>query len=85
MSVVSTVGLTRTFGPVTALDGLTVELPSAGVIGLVGPNGSGKSNVADAIVEIAHKPGLDGGAFHLASPTMMSSGRSQSAMSRKAR
>jgi ABC-2 type transport system ATP-binding protein len=45
MSVVSTVGLTRRFGPVTALDGLTVELPSAGVIGLVGPNGSGKSTL----------------------------------------
>ena len=45
---------------------------------LIGPE-IGETNivpvdfVADAIVEIAHKPGLDGGAFHLASPTMMSS------------
>jgi ABC-2 type transport system ATP-binding protein len=30
---------------VTALDRLTVALPSAGVIGLVGPNGSGKSTL----------------------------------------
>ncbi len=45
MPVVTTSELTRTFGPVTALDGLTVELPSAGVIGLVGPNGSGKSTL----------------------------------------
>jgi ABC-2 type transport system ATP-binding protein len=45
MSVISTSELTRTFGPVTALDRLTVELPSAGVIGLVGPNGSGKSTL----------------------------------------
>jgi ABC-2 type transport system ATP-binding protein len=43
MSVVSTTALTRRFGSVTALDRLTVELPAAGVIGLVGPNGSGKS------------------------------------------
>lgn len=45
MSVLSTSELTRRFGPVTALDRLTVDLPSAGVIGLVGPNGSGKSTL----------------------------------------
>ena len=45
---------------------------------LIGPE-IGETNivpvdfVADAIVEIAHKPGLDGSAFHLASPRMMSS------------
>ncbi|MDP4603991.1 MAG: SDR family oxidoreductase [Solirubrobacteraceae bacterium] len=45
---------------------------------LVGPE-IGETNivpvdfVADAIVEIAHKPGLDGSAFHLASPKMISS------------
>ena len=41
--VVSTTALSRRFGPVSALDRLTVELPAGGVIGLVGPNGSGKS------------------------------------------
>jgi ABC-2 type transport system ATP-binding protein len=45
MSVVTTTELTRRFGPITALDRLTVELPAAGVIGLVGPNGSGKSTL----------------------------------------
>jgi len=45
MSVVVTTELTRRFGPVMALDRLTVELPAAGVIGLVGPNGSGKSTL----------------------------------------
>ena len=45
MSIVSTTALTRRFGPVTALDGLTVELPASGVTGLVGPNGSGKSTL----------------------------------------
>jgi ABC-2 type transport system ATP-binding protein len=45
MPVVATTRLTRRFGPVTALDRLTVELPNAGVIGLVGPNGSGKSTL----------------------------------------
>ena len=45
MSVVSTQGLTRTFGPTTAVDHLTLELPEGGVIGLLGPNGSGKSTL----------------------------------------
>jgi ABC-2 type transport system ATP-binding protein len=45
MSVVTTTGLTRLFGSTIALDRLTVELPAAGVIGLVGPNGSGKSTL----------------------------------------
>ncbi|MEO5939297.1 MAG: ATP-binding cassette domain-containing protein, partial [Candidatus Limnocylindrales bacterium] len=33
-----------------ALDRLTVELPGAGVIGLVGPNGSGKSTLIRMLV-----------------------------------
>lgn len=45
MDVVTTTGLTRRFGEVTALDAVTVELPAGGVIGLVGPNGSGKSTL----------------------------------------
>lgn len=45
MSVVTTTALTRRFGPVTALDAVTLDLPSGGVIGLVGPNGSGKSTL----------------------------------------
>lgn len=45
MSIVTTSSLTRRFGPITALDGLTLELPASGVIGLVGPNGSGKSTL----------------------------------------
>ena len=44
MSTISTHGLTRTFGPVTAVSNLTVDLPS-GVVGLVGANGAGKSTL----------------------------------------
>ena len=45
MSVVETTSLTRRFGPITALDAVTLDLPAGGVIGLVGPNGSGKSTL----------------------------------------
>ena len=44
MQAIATQGLTRTFGPVTALSQLSVEMPS-GVVGLVGANGAGKSTL----------------------------------------
>lgn len=44
MPAITTQGLTRTFGSVTALSQLTVEMPT-GVVGLVGANGAGKSTL----------------------------------------
>jgi len=38
-NVVTTTGLTRRFGAITAVDRLSIEVPAAGVIGLVGPTG----------------------------------------------
>lgn len=40
---ITTTGLTRRFGDLTAVDDLTINVPSGGVVGFVGPNGSGKS------------------------------------------
>ena len=36
-------GLTRRFGPVTAVDGVDLDVPPAGIYGFLGPNGSGKT------------------------------------------
>ncbi|WNM25274.1 ABC transporter ATP-binding protein [Demequina capsici] len=44
MTTISTRALTRSFGPVTAVSDLTLDLPS-GVVGLVGANGAGKSTL----------------------------------------
>ena len=44
MAVIATHGLTKRYGQVTAVDDLTVEVPT-GVTGLVGANGAGKSTL----------------------------------------
>ena len=44
MSMIVTRGLTKRYGPVTALDHLTVDIPP-GIVGLVGANGAGKSTL----------------------------------------
>jgi len=36
-------GLTKSFGKVVAVDGLDLEVPRGGVLGLIGPSGAGKS------------------------------------------
>ncbi|MGR4863582.1 ABC transporter ATP-binding protein [Caulobacter sp. LARHSG274] len=38
-------GLVKTYGPVRALDGLTLSIPAGGVFGVLGPNGAGKSTL----------------------------------------
>ncbi len=40
---IQTHGLTRTFGDVRAVDGITFDVPAGSVFGFLGPNGSGKT------------------------------------------
>ena len=42
-------GLTRRFGSVTALDGLSFSVPSGQVVGFLGPNGAGKTTAMRAL------------------------------------
>jgi len=44
-SVIETRALTKTYGTVRALDGLSLEIPKGGVYGVLGPNGAGKSTL----------------------------------------
>jgi ABC-2 type transport system ATP-binding protein len=42
-AMVSTRGLTKTYGRLTALDRLDLDVPKGSVFGIIGPNGAGKS------------------------------------------
>jgi ABC-2 type transport system ATP-binding protein len=48
-------GLRKAFGQITALDGLSFEVPAGSVLGLLGPNGSGKTT-AVSILSTALRP-----------------------------
>src|SRR3954470_9520558 len=42
-------GMVKRFGPLTAVDGLDLEVPFGTCIGLLGPNGAGKSTTMKAL------------------------------------
>jgi ABC-2 type transport system ATP-binding protein len=43
MTAISTRALTKRFGKVTAVDQLSIKIPSGSLFGLIGPNGAGKT------------------------------------------
>ena len=49
-TVIDIRGLTKTYGTVKALDGLTLSIPRGGVYGVLGPNGAGKSTLFRALL-----------------------------------
>lgn len=52
---IEAVGLRKAFGRVTALDGLSLDVPAGTVLGLLGPNGSGKTTTV-SILSTALRP-----------------------------
>ncbi|MHB1511209.1 MAG: ABC transporter ATP-binding protein [Acidimicrobiales bacterium] len=52
-------GLTRRFGAITALDGLSFSVPAGQVVGFLGPNGAGKTTTMRAVFGLTD---LDSGA-----------------------
>lgn len=55
---VETIGISKRFGAVTAVDDLSLSIPRRGVTSIVGPNGSGKSTLVNLL---SGTLSLDGG------------------------
>lgn len=49
---VEATGLVKTFGKVTALDGVDLRIPRGGVYGLLGPNGAGKTTTVRILASL---------------------------------
>ena len=45
-------GVTKTFGALTAVDGLDLEVPRGGLYGFIGPNGAGKTTTIRIVMSI---------------------------------
>ena len=56
-SAVHTDNLTKRYGPLLALDGLTLRVPAGEVFGFLGPNGAGKSTTIRLMLGLARPSG----------------------------
>jgi len=52
--VIETRALTKRYGDVVAVDGLTLQVPRGGVFGFLGPNGSGKTTTMGMLLGLVH-------------------------------
>ena len=57
MSIIEAAGLTKTFGAVTALDGLDLTVDAGRVCALLGPNGAGKTTAVRILATLARPDG----------------------------
>jgi ABC-2 type transport system ATP-binding protein len=52
-SAITTAGLTRRYGAVTALEDLTLDVPAGSIFGFLGPNGAGKTTTLKILAGLA--------------------------------
>jgi lipooligosaccharide transport system ATP-binding protein len=50
-------GLVKRFGPITAVDGIDLEIPEGGCFGMLGPNGAGKTSTIRMITCVSPPTG----------------------------
>ncbi len=49
MNILEVKGITKTFGGVTALDNVSVNVEKNNLLGIIGPNGSGKTTFVNIV------------------------------------
>ena len=62
MNIIEIANVTKTFGPHTAVDNLSLSVPAGSIYGFIGPNGSGKTTTLRMIMRIYHP---DRGSGHI--------------------
>ena len=61
--VIETTDLTKRYGEVVAVDGLSLRVPRGGVFGFLGPNGSGKTTTMGMLLGLVHPTSGDARIF----------------------
>ena len=54
MNIIELSGVTKSFGPVKAVDNLSLAVPGGSIYGFIGPNGSGKTTTIRMIMKIMY-------------------------------
>jgi len=57
MSVIQVVSLRKTYGPVMAVNGVSLEIQPGEIFGMVGPNGAGKTTTIECIKGLSRPDG----------------------------
>ena len=52
MGLIEVRNVTRRFGGIAALDGVSFDVPEGEIVGLIGPNGAGKTTVFNLITRL---------------------------------
>jgi ABC-2 type transport system ATP-binding protein len=54
-----TTGITKTYGPIKAVDHVDLRVPAGGIFGLLGPNGAGKTTMIKVLTGLSELTGGD--------------------------
>src|SRR5688572_31997497 len=52
MSILSVSNISKTYGYIRALNGVSFEVPKGSVFGILGPNGSGKTTLLGIVMDV---------------------------------